>query len=92
MKQENYNLVGNILIPHTAMEQALGRINQCFKAHEGSTEPIGVALIGESRTGKSRVLVHYESKHPKLRLDDGLRMPIEKSKQHKCIFGYIFDT
>lgn len=80
MNQGNYNQVDQLLVPHTAMAKALTRIEQCFKASEGSSEPICIALIGEARTGKSRVLEHSESKHPKLRLHDGLRVPIVRVK------------
>lgn len=80
MKDENYNIVEKILVPHTAMENAVKRIEQCFKASHTSAEPICIGLIGPSRTGKSRVLEFVEKKHPKKRLDDGLRVPILKVK------------
>lgn len=76
MDKNNYNIVDHILVPHTALEHAILRIDQCYKAAFGSAEPICIALIGESRTGKSRVLEHFASQHPKVRLDDGMRVPI----------------
>jgi hypothetical protein len=72
--------VDKILIPHDAMAEAKKRILQCFHASQGSSEPICIALIGESRTGKSRVLETIESMFPKKRLDDGLVIPILRVK------------
>lgn len=76
MQHNHYNLVDQILVPHTALQEAMARIGQCYQAAQASTEPICIALIGESRTGKSRVLEDFESKYPKIRFDDGLRVPI----------------
>lgn len=80
MTNDNYNIVDKILVPHTAMENAVKRIEQCFKASHTSAEPICIGLIGPSRTGKSRVLEFVEKRHPKKRFDDGLRVPILKVK------------
>lgn len=76
MNKVNYNIVEKILVPHTAMTNALKRVEQCYRASDGSSEPVCVAIIGPSRTGKTRVLKHFEKKYPKSRLDDGLRVPI----------------
>lgn len=70
-------LVDHILVPHKAFEEALRRMTQCFSyAQAGAREPVCIALIGESRTGKSRCAEVFMRKHPALRLDDGLRVPI----------------
>jgi hypothetical protein len=76
MKQAKYNQVDQILIPHTALATAIKRVGQCFNASQDSTEPICIALIGESRTGKSRALEYFESSHQRTRSDDGLIVPI----------------
>lgn len=41
----------------------------------GSEEPIGIALLGESRTGKSRVIKALLLAHPPTRTSEGLRAP-----------------
>jgi hypothetical protein len=51
------------------------RVRMIFFAREAS-EPICVALIGPSRTGKSRVLDVCERQHPKVRREDGMYVPI----------------
>lgn len=76
MNTNLYNAVDNILIPHSAFEKATKKMLQCFKVAETSSEPICLALIGESRAGKTRALQFIESKYPKKRLDDGMHMPI----------------
>lgn len=76
MQHNHYNLVEQILVPHTAMQEAMSRIWQCYQAATYSNEPICIAMIGPARSGKSSALGYIESKDPKIRLDDGLRVPI----------------
>jgi hypothetical protein len=70
-------IVDTILVPHSAYSEAQRRMNQCFEyVKDGSGEPVCVALIGESRTGKTRSLESFKSKHPSVRFDDGLHVPL----------------
>jgi len=69
------NIVQNNLVPHTAFEEARRRIEQCFTYADGS-EPICLALVGESRTGKSRALEECHYNHPSIRKPEGLEVPI----------------
>lgn len=70
-------LVDSILVPHSAFEEGLRRMQQCFAyAQAGAHEPVCIALIGESRTGKSRCAEVFMRRHPAVRVDDGLRVPI----------------
>src|SRR5450830_641041 len=71
-----FNKVDQILIPHTAFEAATERIWQLFEASKTCEEPICMALVGEARTGKSRVLQHVSSMHPRERRNEGLYIPI----------------
>jgi len=70
------NLVDQILVPHTAFMRATAKVEQCIKSVDGKNEPICLALIGESRTGKSRVQEYIEAAYPIVRLDDGLSVPV----------------
>lgn len=70
------NIVENTLVPHTAFQEACGRVEQCFQYAQGSQEPICLALVGESRTGKSRTLEECYYKHPRVRDAQGLSVPI----------------
>ena len=76
MKQDMYNVVDQILVPHATFEAATRKLLQCMKGAEGSMEPICMAVIGESRTGKTRVLEYIENKYPSQRLDDGMKIPV----------------
>jgi len=69
-------LVDKILVPHPKFEEAMHRIEQCFRFAEEAGEPSCLAVIGEARTGKTRVLNSCLLKHPGSRLDDGINMPI----------------
>ena len=70
-------LVDNILVPHSAFTLALQRLEQCFVyAEQGASEPVCVAVIGESRTGKSRSGEVFAGRHPRRRLDDGIQCPV----------------
>ena len=70
------NIVDNTLVPHSAFVEASARIDQCMRYAIDSPEPICLAIIGESRTGKSRVIEEYFSKHPSYRTEVGLIVPI----------------
>lgn len=72
------HIIENTLIPHRAFEEATARISQCFDFSLNSHEPTCIALIGESRTGKSRVIQEFLAKHPTVRTDEGLTIPILK--------------
>ena len=65
-----------ILVHHSKFEEAIRRIEQCYTYAQQPSEPVCMALIGESRTGKSRALETYLLKHPPTRLSDGMHVPI----------------
>lgn len=76
MEINSYNAVDSILIPHTSFNTATKKILQCFRAAATTSEPICLAIVGESRAGKTRVLEHVERMHQKVRLNDGMQIPI----------------
>lgn len=75
-----YKLIENTLVPHSAFIEASNRLEQCFNFSEGALEPICIAVVGESRTGKSRALEECLSNHSPIRLETGLSVPIIKVK------------
>src|SRR5271157_528850 len=70
------SLVDRTLVSHAAFQSAVREIETCFEFAREASEPICVALIGPSRTGKSRVLDVCERQHPKVRREDGMYVPI----------------
>lgn len=74
------NIVESTLVPHTAFEDATRRLEQCFTYADEASEPICIALVGESRTGKSRALEECYRRNPKIRTPDGLSVPILRVK------------
>lgn len=73
-------IVESTLVPHTAFEEATQRLEQCFSYADGASEPICIAVVGESRTGKSRALEECFMRHPQFRNRDGLTTPILRVK------------
>jgi hypothetical protein len=70
-------IVDTILVPHSAYSDALHRMHQCLEyVKEGSGEPVCIAVMGESRTGKTRSLESFQKKYPAIRFDDGLHVPL----------------
>ena len=74
------DVIGKILVSHTAFSDAVSQIESCFEYSTASNDPICIALVGESRTGKSRVLETCALNHPVERLEDGLIVPILRIK------------
>lgn len=66
----------SVLVPHSKFEEAIGRMEQNFTYAQQASEPTCMALLGESRTGKSRALETFVLKHPRQRLDDGMNVPV----------------
>jgi len=76
MKKSDYSIIDQILVPHTSFINYRRRIELLFNAAEFCEDPGGIAIIGESRSGKSRLLQHIEGSHQRLRRDDGMYIPI----------------
>lgn len=75
-----YSLVDRTLIPHTAFSQALTRIEQCFRAMQRCADPVGLAIVGESRTGKTRALEQFGRQHRPTRTKTGRKVPFLRVK------------
>lgn len=70
-------IVDSILVPHTAFEVGMQRLQQCVEyVHSGAREPACIAVEGESRAGKSRLLEAHMARFQRERLADGLRVPM----------------
>lgn len=75
-----YSLVERTLIPHTSFQAAQSAIEQTFIAMHHCVDPICLAIVGESRTGKSRTLEHFERSHEPFRTESGRRVPFLRVK------------
>lgn len=69
-------VIESTLIPHTAYTTVSTRLRQCLNYAQQSPEPICFAIVGESRTGKSRILEECEREHMPRRTSEGLEAPI----------------
>jgi len=79
-KQELIFLIDSILIKHGSFTEAVDRIDQCFSSALFGSDPVCIALLDESRTGKTRVFEHIESKYKRVRHDHGLEVPVLRVK------------
>lgn len=79
MNQTNIrNCIDNLLIPSFNFQMASKRLEQHFNNSVTAVEPLGIAVVGESRSGKSRVIDALMLKHKEDRTQEGLRVPILK--------------
>jgi hypothetical protein len=69
-------VVESTLIPHSAFEKAMKRVTQCWLRSLRSPDPICIAVLGESRTGKSRVLEEIRRLGLPSRTESGAVVPI----------------
>lgn len=73
-------IVESTLVPHTAFQEVSQRLEQCYSYSNGAAEPICLAVVGESRTGKSRVLEECFESHVEERTSEGLQIPVLRVK------------
>jgi Cdc6-like AAA superfamily ATPase len=76
MQSPAFNKIDQILVEHTPFVAAKTRLIQHYLASRTCAEPVCLAIIGESRSGKSRVLDHVTLQYPSERRDEGMYMPI----------------
>jgi hypothetical protein len=68
-------IIERIVIPHTAFADAQRQIEQCFTFSAGQGAQ-GLAIVGESGTGKTSLLESFESRHEPIRRGDGMEVPV----------------
>lgn len=78
MNNTNYipTTVDQILVPHKDFQKAKSRIETHLLAAQSYLEPTCLAVIGESRTGKSRLIENITKQYPKVRTPDGSVIPV----------------
>jgi DNA replication protein DnaC len=70
------SIVGGMVIRHTAFAEAQQRIEQCFAFSVTKAGGEGLAIVGESGTGKTCVLRSFQSNHMPTRDPDGVKIPV----------------
>ena len=79
-KVDRRTIIDETLISHAAFENATARLQQCFDYAGVGSEPMCIPIIGESRTGKSRLLEEFVAAHPQRRTAEGQEIPILRVK------------
>jgi hypothetical protein len=69
-------IVDQFVIPHTAFVNAEQQIRQSFAFSGDNAEAEGVAIVGESGTGKTSVLDSFRSNYPPTLSKEGWEVPI----------------
>lgn len=70
------SLVETMLVPHSAFARAQAQIELAFKHASNQSEAQGIAIVGESGTGKTSLIDHFYAQYPSQREADGMRIPI----------------
>jgi len=68
--------VDQILVPHDMFQKAKLRIDTHLIAAQHYQEPTCIAVVGEARTGKSRLLEYITKEYKKYRTTEGLVVPV----------------
>jgi hypothetical protein len=68
--------VDEILVPHKAFQNAKERLQHHLLAAQHYKEPTCIAVIGDSRAGKSRLIGNLVKEYTKKRTDEGMEIPI----------------
>jgi Cdc6-like AAA superfamily ATPase len=78
MNNTNYipTAVDQILVPHKDFQKAKSRIETHLLAAQSYQEPTCLAVVGESRTGKSRLIENITKQYPKIRTSEGSVIPV----------------
>jgi hypothetical protein len=69
-------LTDECILPHRAFNIALKRIEEAWVFATHKTDAEGLAIIGESRTGKTSVLRTFLQDHQPSRDESGMRIPV----------------
>lgn len=70
------SLVHKIMVYHFWVESALLRVERCYSGALKGGDTRGLAIIGESGIGKSRILEHIAKKYHPERSIEGLKVPV----------------
>lgn len=68
--------VRQIMVCHAWVENAVRRVENCYAGALDGGDPRGLAIIGESGTGKSRILKHTYNKYAPSRDSEGRNVPV----------------
>jgi hypothetical protein len=69
-------VVGRIVIPHGAFTLADTQLEQLFVCAQRNEGAEGMAILGESGTGKTTLLERFIARHKPHRNDDGMEVPV----------------
>ncbi len=69
-------IVDRIVIPHESFANAERQLDQLFLYSLQKSDAEGIAVVGESGTGKTTLLKRFKSKHKPTRKEDGIGMPL----------------
>jgi hypothetical protein len=90
-------LVETTVVPHTAFVKAKEQLALSFKYAANQAEAQGIAIVGESGTGKTSVLDCFSEQYPSRREPDGrvvpiLRATVPSNPTVKSLAGVMLDA
>ncbi len=70
------SLVKSLMVCHAWVENAMESVERCYDGALDGSDTRGLAIIGESGSGKTRILKHVANKYAPEREADGLKVPV----------------
>ncbi len=68
--------VDEVLVPHKRFDEAYHRVTNQIEASKTYADAIGMALVGESRSGKSRLIEYISQQYPRMDNCEGMVIPL----------------
>jgi Bacterial TniB protein len=69
-----------VLVKYPLFKIAIARIKACFDSHGAIAEPECCRIVGESGNGKTAIILHSSSLHPRVDHKWGLEVPVLVAK------------
>jgi hypothetical protein len=69
-----------IVVKYPLFRMAIARIQECFDSHDATAEPDCCPLVGESGCGKTTIILHFASLHPRVDHKWGVEVPVLVAK------------
>ncbi len=73
---EIFDSVTSVLVPHADYATGARRIRQVYRRMKNAEEAVCIALLGESRTGKTRLIKELAREYPPVRHAEYLEVPV----------------
>ncbi|RRQ22252.1 TniB family NTP-binding protein [Thiohalobacter thiocyanaticus] len=74
--EQNANIINKIMVCHSHVDRAMHLMERCYRGALEGGDARGLAVIGESGSGKSKILKYSKKIHSPHRDADGRKVPV----------------